>query len=146
MVKFRKEIRDDNKHHTPYYVTVILKTDELGAVAHEAMDYLEAAIKVLPERMGEPAVVEHIHGLCGDCEHKRGNRGVRGMSRNEFLAILDMRQDELDDSHRAALMESALKIVLDKPTWKERVIELHKVWGEVQTSQLLYRRGLRNHE
>ena len=64
------------------------------------------------------------------------------MNRNLFLSILDMRLDELDDSHRADLMESALKIMLDKPTWKERVEVLKVVWSEVHSSQEVKRRGM----
>ena len=62
------------------------------------------------------------------------------MNRNLFLAILDMRLEELDDIHRADYMESALKIVLDKPTWKERVNALQTLWSEVHTHQEARRR------
>ena len=68
------------------------------------------------------------------------------VNRNLFLSILDMRLDELDNSHRADLMESALKIVLDKPTWKERVEVLKVVWSEVHSSQEAKRRGMIKNE
>lgn len=68
------------------------------------------------------------------------------MNCNLFLSILNMRLDELDDSHRANLMESALKIVLDKPTWKERVTALKVVWSEVHTHQEAKRREMRKNE
>ena len=68
------------------------------------------------------------------------------MNRNLFLAILDTRLDELDDRHRADLMEGALKIMLDKPTWRERVEVLELLWSEVHTSQEAKRREITKNE
>ena len=68
LVRFRKGIRDKDEYHTPYYITVTLQTDEPGGLPHDALDYLEAAIQSIPERMGEPAIVEHLYGLCEGCD------------------------------------------------------------------------------
>ena len=65
------------------------------------------------------------------------------MNRNLFLAILNNRVEELDDRHKAAYMETALKILLDKPTWRERVECLKETWSETHTNQEIYRRWLR---
>ena len=72
IVRFRKTLRKPFLNKSDAFnrsqITVTLETDDLDSMAHEAMDYLEAAIKALPEKIGEPAVVEHIYGLCEGCE------------------------------------------------------------------------------
>ena len=63
------------------------------------------------------------------------------MSRKDFLAILDLRQDELDEKHRADLIETALKIMLYKPTWSERVYAFQREWSRIHNNQEIKRRA-----
>ena len=71
MVKFRKGVRSGEEFRVPYYITVTLTTEEPGTRPHEALDYLEEAIKALPERICEPAMVDHIHSITADCYERR---------------------------------------------------------------------------
>ena len=67
---FRKRVKEQITKATlcGSLITVTLETDDFDSMAHDAMDYLEAAIKALPEKIGEPSIVEHIYGLCEGCD------------------------------------------------------------------------------
>ena len=75
MVKFRKQIvtpLEGGRTLTRGYITVILTTNEDFIInEHEAVDYLEAAIRALPEAVCEPALVGHVLGLCEGCDGLR---------------------------------------------------------------------------
>ena len=72
MVKFRKQIvtpLEGGRTLTRGYITVILTTSEGFIInEHEAIDYLEAAIRALPGAVCEPALAEKVLGLSQCCD------------------------------------------------------------------------------
>ena len=73
VVKFRKRIKEQITKDTlcGSLITVTLETDDFDSMAHSAIDYLEAAIKMLPEKIGEPSIVEHLYGICEGCDGRK---------------------------------------------------------------------------
>lgn len=50
-------------------ITITLETTEMDMPSTRiALNYLEDAIKALPSKLGEPAILEHVYGLCEDCD------------------------------------------------------------------------------
>jgi len=71
-VTFKKGIGQRENYLKPVYITVTLETDSTDPTTRSALNYLEDAIKAIPEKMGETAVLDHIYGLCEDCDARSG--------------------------------------------------------------------------
>ena len=73
VVKFRKRIKEQITEDTlcGSTISVTLETNDFDSMAHAAIDYLEAAIKTLPEKIGEPSIVEHLYGICEGCDGRK---------------------------------------------------------------------------